>query len=155
MAFEITWMVGFFWTFALNWPDSIRSLFFRRCVLLHADHVAVFVPEQKSENLTHDSKFIMILKCILENTFRVVDGFMAFLFSDTMRGKVQGSFRYCRVEADDDGSRYFFFNFRRYNFDEETGVFIPGGTSMLEARTDTTAPFFMAILTLFCDFFYP
>ena len=151
MAFEITWMVGFFWTFALKWPDSIRSLFFRRCILERADHVAVFVPEQQSENLQHDSKFITILKCLLESTFRVVDGFMAFLFSDTTRGKVQGSFHYCRVEVDDDGSRYFFFNFRRYNLDWETGVYVPGGKSILDARTDSWLHSSF-LLTLFCNF---
>lgn len=134
LAFEITWCLGLFWTFALKWPYSIRSLFFRRCVLRQADYVAVFVPEEETKDLKRDSNSIATLKRFLTSTFDVVDGFMAFLFSGMSHRKLRGSYQYCRVQADDDGSRYFFFNFRRYNLDFETGVYIPGGTSMLEPK---------------------
>jgi hypothetical protein len=131
-AFLMSWMVGFVWTFALRWPHSIPSLFFRRCVLRQADYVKVFVPEQKREDLKRDPTYITFLKHFLGSAFDIMGGFMAFLFSDSARGKVQGSYHYCLVEVDTDGSRYFFFNFRRYNLDEETGVYAPGGTSMLQ-----------------------
>jgi hypothetical protein len=132
LAFEIVWCVGFFWTFALKWPYSVRSLFFRRCVLRQADYVAVFVPDQKRQDLKRDSKFITILKGFLTSTFDAVDECMAFLFSGTARGKLQGSHQYCRVEVDIYGSRYFFFNFRRYNLDKEAGVYVPGGKPTLK-----------------------
>jgi hypothetical protein len=129
LAFEITWCVSVLWTFAIKWPYSIRSLFFRRCVLRQADYVAIFVPEQERKDLKHDSKLITILKRFLATMFGAMDGCMAFLFSAESHGKMQGSYQYCRVQVDDYGSRHFFFNFRRYNLDEETGVYVPGGTS--------------------------
>jgi hypothetical protein len=134
LAFEIVWCVGALWTFALKWPHSVRSLFFRRCVLRQADYVAVFVPDQKRQDLKRDSKFITILKRFLKSMFDAMDGCMAFLFSGMARGKLQGSYQYCRVEMDDDGSRYFFFNFRRYNLDEEAGVYVSGGTPTLKPK---------------------
>ena len=41
-TFIIVWSVGFTWCFALKWPSSIRSLFYRRCSLDQATVVALF-----------------------------------------------------------------------------------------------------------------
>jgi hypothetical protein len=127
LAFEIVWCVGFFWTFALKWPSSIRSLCLRRCILGEATSVAVFVPDEERKDLKPSTKCISLIKLFLANMSCVIDGFMAFLFSDTPRTKLNGSFLHCRVKRDEDGSRYFYFNFRRYNLNEETGVYVPGG----------------------------
>ena len=41
-TFIIAWSVGFSWCFALKWPASIQSLFYRRCSLDQATVVALF-----------------------------------------------------------------------------------------------------------------
>jgi hypothetical protein len=63
-AFEVTWMIGFFWSYALKLPYSIHLLFLRVCLMGDVMYVCVFVPFQ--ETGTHpestDARYISKLK---------------------------------------------------------------------------------------------
>ena len=47
-AFEVTWMIGFFWSYALKLPYSIHLLFLRVCLMGDVMYVCVFVPFQET-----------------------------------------------------------------------------------------------------------
>jgi magnesium-transporting ATPase (P-type) len=54
------------------------------------------------------------------------DRVMAFFFSDISRAKATGKTEFCVVTTDLDGTRFFVFNFRRYNYNEQLCKFVPG-----------------------------
>jgi hypothetical protein len=126
-AFEVTWFLGFFWSYALKWPYSIRSLFLRRCLLGDATHVGIFVPFQATSNHaeTTAARYIVMLKLWMQRFAFFGNRVMAFLFSDVSRAQASGKIQYC-VVTELDGTRFFVFNFRRYNYDEQTCKFVPG-----------------------------
>jgi hypothetical protein len=126
-AFEVTWMLGFLWSYALKWPYSIRSLFYQRCVLGEATHVSVLVPYDDDASQSVESKgtkYIVNIQMWIQILFSLVNRCMAFLFSE--RAREAGKVEYCPVETDTDGTRFFVFNFRRYNYDDASCKFAPG-----------------------------
>jgi magnesium-transporting ATPase (P-type) len=128
-AFEVTWMLGFLWSYALKWPYSIRSLFYQRCALGEATHVSVLVPydDDVSQSAVDDSKgtkYVVNIQRRIQILFSLVNRCMAFLFSE--RAREAGKVEYCSVETDTDRTRYFVFNFRRYNYDDVSCKFAPG-----------------------------
>ena len=127
-AFEVTWMIGFFWSYILKWPYSIRSLFLKVCLLGDATHVCVFVPfqETRAHSESTDERYIARLKLWMQLLALFGNRVMAFLFSDISRGKAAGKIEYCVVRTDLDGTRFFIFNFRRYNYNEQLCKFVPG-----------------------------
>lgn len=95
------------------------------CVPRHASYVAVTVPV-KTIDTNYKNKCVMKVissVSILQNT-------LAFLYSDeTLRSTNgwQNNVTYCNVKKDaSTGTRYFYFRFRRYIYDETLQKFIPG-----------------------------
>ena len=152
-TFIITWSVGFVWCFALKWPFTIQSLFLRRCQLHASSHVAVFVKrsatsDQTVTRNTNDKSGCLgfnFFKDLFDRSFGYVRIFMAFVFSDRdcFHLSEDSIYQICRVQHDAEGTRFFVFLFRRYNFDAKTGLFAPGrwvvGESLqdLQAAADT------------------
>jgi hypothetical protein len=126
-AFEVTWTLGFLWSYALKWPYSIRSLFYLRCTLGEATHVSVLVPYDDDASQSVDSKgtkYIVSIQMWFQTLISLVNRSMAFLFSEPPREKFK--VEYCPVETTTDGTRFFVFNFRRYNYDDASCKFAPG-----------------------------
>jgi hypothetical protein len=126
-AHEITWGVAFVFTLLLKWPVSIRFLFLRRSMLEYASHVAVQTPVKKVRQA--DQGTALLEK--INNWMIVVGGWfksvMRLIFSDISL-PASGDFEttVCPVIIDKDGTRYFIFRLRRYNFDNGANVFVPG-----------------------------
>jgi hypothetical protein len=125
LAFEITWVVAFFWTFSLKWPHSIGLIFLRRCQLHEATHVAVqFEEKQAKEPETNMHRRF-------ERAAGSVNAVMRWVFSD-----VPQNVTLCPVALDELLTRHFNFNFRRYNFDPEAFKFVPGVFQVAETVAD-------------------
>jgi hypothetical protein len=127
-AFIATWILGFLWSYALKWPYSIRSLFLRRCLLGYATHVGIFVPFQASSHYADstNARYIVMLKFWMQRFAFYGNRVMGFLFSDVSQAQASGKIEYCVVTTDLDGTRFFVFNFRRYNYNEQSCKFVPG-----------------------------
>jgi len=131
VAFELTWVIGFMWTFALKFPHSVRSMFLRRCLLGDATHVAIAVTDPRGDinDITFQQNYIQGLRNFFSSFFSVVHDVMTFLFSDKNSfgspRSSNGHFEIVRVLRDpDDGTKYFVFRFRRYNLTMDR--FVPG-----------------------------
>ncbi len=126
-AFEIAWGVGFAFSFTLQWPYSVDSLFLRRCRLAHATHVAIFTPRlMPTDNKFDKSTRIAKLKMAIAMSYALFTRIMALLFCDMRRIKFPGKTIYVPVETDEDGTRFFFFRYSRYNYDPDQDRFTPG-----------------------------
>lgn len=125
-AFELTWVISFFWTLALKWPASIQALFLRRCTLSEATHIAVFAPMKHTVRQNRDtvsqSDYINRIKDMTTIFFKWLDAFFAFLFSEVNRPNVPGRYYFHKV----DDEKSFTFRLRRYNWDDVTETFMPG-----------------------------
>ena len=134
LAFEITWVVGFLWSFSFKWPHSVQLLFSRRCALLEATHVAVSAIEEQDDNATQPTAGPP--PTLLRRLLTIFGGFLSCLmttiFCDAPRKDVQ----LCLVRVDDLGTRYFVFNFRRYHFDSEAAKFVPGDFQVAKTIAD-------------------
>ena len=140
-TFIVTWTIGLVWCFTFKWPYSIQSLFLRRCLHAEATHVAVYVHVTKIES-TYLAKNGII--GTLQRSMNWVMTFMwhtlSFLFSDVDGYHNKGGiFQFCEVKKDSDGSRHFFFLFRRYNYDPSSRVFIPGAIVVGESLGEMAA----------------
>eukprot|EP00567_Pseudictyota_dubia_P008388 CAMPEP_0197440774 /NCGR_PEP_ID=MMETSP1175-20131217/7191_1 /TAXON_ID=1003142 /ORGANISM="Triceratium dubium, Strain CCMP147" /LENGTH=1386 /DNA_ID=CAMNT_0042970943 /DNA_START=120 /DNA_END=4280 /DNA_ORIENTATION=+ len=126
-VFVVVLIIGFVWSMHLKWPSSIRSLFLRRCTFEEADFVAVWSPasEQINEN-TKRARHIQRILCCMDAVGRCFTAYFSFLFSDVTRPKIKGSFKFCPVEINPDGSKSFTFRLRRYNMGPKMACFHPG-----------------------------
>jgi hypothetical protein len=122
-CFRLVWFVGFVWSFLFQWPESIESLFLRRCPLSEATHVAVTAPMKKLEmtgtsNKVSWGEFSLRLLCC------PFDWVMRNLFS--YNGAKPGyELVYCKVDQVETTVRNFYFRMGRYVLDDETGIYIP------------------------------
>jgi cation-transporting ATPase 13A3/4/5 len=137
LAFEITWMIGFVWSFALKWPKSISSLFLRRCQFQNASCVAVFAPFTNRKYKQVDTGSNKRVKDCLSSIGDCFNSIMAFVFSDTTprRSKDGWEIKFCKVSKDAKGNKYFTFRMRRYIYDAEKDLFVPGEWPIVEATT--------------------
>lgn len=121
-------VVGFFWTFALKFPYSIRSFHYRRCLLENATHVAIAVLNEDEADATFDPSYLQGLRKFFDSFFWAFHEVFTFIFSDRnffgCKRTQNGYYRIVRVQTDRDGSRYILFRFRRYNLSEDR--FVPG-----------------------------
>ena len=105
--------------------DDIALLCFQGCVPGNASYVAVTVPVKTIDTNYKNNYVVNVISSmsILQNT-------LAFLYSDeTLRSTDgwQNKVTYCKVKKDaTTGTRYFYFRFRRYIYDETFQKFIPG-----------------------------
>lgn len=126
ICFIIVWMVGIFWTFAIKWNESLSSLFLRRCTLENATYVAVLAPctdVALRENVA--SGFLPTVFLILRSVNKFCNNVMQLVFSNTNSLQEGWKTKYCRVYSEQ-GTRFFYYRLRRYYFDSDAGVFIPG-----------------------------
>jgi len=124
---EITWGVGFFLTLLLRWPFSVKALFLRRSTLESASHVIVTTPMTQAREGEKMSGRLEIIKSAMSKTAQSMNSVMRSLFSDvSLPTDGEYSRTVCKVQTDPNGGRYFHFRLRRYIFDSETGVFVPG-----------------------------
>jgi cation-transporting ATPase 13A3/4/5 len=127
MAFEIVWMVGFFWCFAFRYPSiySVQSLFLRRCHLDKATHVAITAPT-KAVNVKETTstgmsiqRFINIVWWPIDNLFQRI-----FWIPHARKGTTT---TFCKIEIDKNtAGRSFYHRMRRYVYDDESGTFVLG-----------------------------
>jgi E1-E2 ATPase len=129
--FCLTWNFAFLWSMAMYWPQSIRSLFLRRCLLSEATHVAVFYQFGSSKHAVGEMRMIKLPRLMLDVFAWLAschEKIMILLFAtpDARPDPTKGILKYCLVETNPDGTRYFTFLFRRYNFDNAKQIFVPG-----------------------------
>jgi hypothetical protein len=140
LAFEITWVVGFLWSFSFKWPHSVTLLFSKRCPLYEATYVAVSAADVGDQNKDDSSPPtpsrsppIQLLHRLLAMFSGCLHCVMTLIFSNVPKKDVQ----LCTVQTDDLGTRYFVFNFRRYHFDSEAGAkFVPGDFQVASTIAD-------------------
>jgi hypothetical protein len=118
---RIVWMVGVVWSFSFQWPESIASIFRRRCPLNQATFVAVVAPVRKVETIApkKGKSYCDELARALWLPFHVI---LSFYFSYRPTPPDCETV-YCPVD-----SRTFSFHFHmgRYVYSESDGMYIPG-----------------------------
>jgi cation-transporting ATPase 13A3/4/5 len=135
-VYEITWGVAFFYTVLLKWPKSIRSIFYRRSTLSNATHVAVMTPVGK-ERMGEESNYkLQVIKGAITFVKQFVNRIMSVIYCDTRVDNREYDVTFCAVQSDENGIRHFFFRLRRYNFDEESRLFLPGSMKAGETFED-------------------
>lgn len=128
LVHEYTWAVGLFFTLLLKWPVSIQALFLRRSSIASASHVIVVTPITELKDGEKGTRFLDQVKQVLAKIGNGINSFMRYIFSDVSVPVGSYERTVCKVKVEG-GIRHFYFRLRRYNFDEETGVFIPGRCS--------------------------
>jgi len=121
-------VVGFFWTFSLKFPYSIRSMHYRRCLLQDATHVAIAIFNEDEADATFDESYMRRTREFFDSFFYAFHEAFTFIFSDRnffgCKRTPNGYFKILRVSTDVDGTRFILFRFRRYNLVEDR--FVPG-----------------------------
>lgn len=136
-TYIIVWNVAFVWCFTLKWPHSIKSIFWRRCILSEASIVAVYLEVGAAAEAKPDKNIVLgHVKKVFSMIFQFVHLVGSFLFSDDGQHLSDtGYFKYCKVQYEPDGLRYFVFLFRRYNL-QLHGSFTPGAWHVAENLED-------------------
>ena len=107
---------------SLQWPETIESIFLRRCILSQATHVAVVAPIKESKitgtNRTRSwgSVFVQIVLCPFDKFFRF---YFSYPTADSDFETI-----YCRVETSR-SSNFFYCRLGRYIYNDETDKYIP------------------------------
>ena len=133
-TYIIVWSVGFCWCFALKWPTSIHSLFWRRCTLDQATVVALFQQRESTATSREASSAMSTILCcptldLFMRKFWVTwNTVWATIFSDMdgYQSRSDGSFAYAPVKKynQDDTTRFVVFQLRRYNFESAEEGFV-------------------------------
>ena len=128
-AWAVVWNIGLFWSFVLKWPLSIKSLFLRRCPLAEATEVSVYHEiEQGPEVPDEPSIFPKAMEGFVDGFRKGMSAMMTAIFADAGNrpDPRKAIVEYCPVLTNADGTKYFVFLFRRYNYDDEKKIFVPG-----------------------------
>jgi len=126
ICFIIVWTVGILWTFAIKWNESVSSLFLRRCTLENATYVAVVAPCTAAVPLKNTaSGFLPTVFKLLRAVNNFCNEIMKLIFSSNNSQQEGWKTKYCRVYSEQ-GTRFFYYRLRRYYFDPDAGIFIPG-----------------------------
>ena len=103
----------------------LYNLFFAGCIPENASYVAVAVPAKTTDSNYKNEYVVKVL-----SSLSVLQSVMAFLYSDESLRSTQGwqnKVTYCEVKKDTKtGTRYYYFQFRRYIYDDNCKKFIPG-----------------------------
>ena len=126
--------MGFCWCFALKWPTSIQSLFWRRCPLDQATVLAIFQERAfaGTPSAGHDAASVMgcpgVQKC-MHQLWIFWNAFWSTVFSDVdgYQSRSGGGFAYVPVKRDDihPDIRFVIFQLCRYNFESAHAGFLP------------------------------
>jgi Cation transporter/ATPase, N-terminus len=146
-TFIVVWSMGFVWCFTLKWPHTIQSLFLRRCLLYEATHVGIFLKRTEKEapaaNKTPGGCFGVydFLSLLFARASECIQIFMSLLFSDSdcYHCQPNGTYQICPVQREADYSRFLVLLFRRYNFDDESSMFVSGKYPVGETISDLQA----------------
>jgi Cation transporter/ATPase, N-terminus len=130
-AFIIIWNIGFVWCFAFKWPESVSTLFLRRCDIRYATHITVII-ESKNDSDEINSVFNNTHLYYPRKVLAIVGGYassiMAVVFSQvdsrSSQGQPKTKFEVCRVQKDRAGGKYITFMYRRYHLHKS--AFVPG-----------------------------
>eukprot|EP00934_Nitzschia_sp_Nitz4_P005704 Nitzschia sp. Nitz4//scaffold440_size7261//1106//5402//NITZ4_009160-RA/size7261-snap-gene-0.0-mRNA-1//-1//CDS//3329552021//5694//frame0 len=132
-TFCLVWNVGIMWCLTLQWPHSNEAVFLRKCALHEATHVAVHQRSGEETGVTMKepsprSLVGRVLGLTLDIAGDTTRKLMVLIFADpNVRPRAdEGTVNYCPVHRNSDGSRFFVFLFRRYNFHEKRQVFAEG-----------------------------
>eukprot|EP00301_Raphidiophrys_heterophryoidea_P007259 c12832_g1_i1.p1 GENE.c12832_g1_i1~~c12832_g1_i1.p1 ORF type:complete len:1368 (+),score=403.79 c12832_g1_i1:102-4205(+) len=120
-VYEITWHIGVVWSLILKWPPSIIMLFRRRCNLSQAEFVNVF-EEQVLVQVTNSSS-LERMKWVVDMLLSLGNKFCSLIFSDVTRPSVPGVVTVCPVIVQEDGSRYFYYKLKKFNYNAKTDRF--------------------------------
>lgn len=121
-AFQIVWMVGIVWCLAFRYPSTgVRALFYRRCSLHQATHVAVVAPIKSLDKV----EIISLVARLVFMIWAPIDFILRAIFSYPYdRPGLETAF--CRIEKDrESGTRSILHRMRRYIYDETAGGFVP------------------------------
>jgi hypothetical protein len=140
-TFIVVWSIGLVWCFTLKWPYSIQSLFLRRCMLYEATHVGIFMKltekEAPAANKTSGGcvDFLSLLFARAAEWIRI---FMSILFSDSdcYHWQPNSSYMIVPVQRESDYSRFIVLLFRRYQFDNESSMFVSGNFTVGQTIND-------------------
>ena len=134
VAFEITWSLAFVYTLLFKYPYSIASVFYKECSLQTATMVCVVTPIVPVAHSHRDPKYIRRLRALSTRVAAMFHCLLACFFSVPGRGR--GRLDYVAVKKDIKGTRYFVFEFRRYNFNVESQAFEPGDIQVVDTIAD-------------------
>ena len=129
LCFILVWMYGIIFMFALKFPYSIHSIHLRRCPLQEAQFVAIAVKrlEKSNTEVTFLHDHMAGLKKFFGSFYKCGHAAMTFVFSDRNvfgceRDDSDGSDKVFKIQPvqtnQDNGTKYFTFEFRRYNLNE-------------------------------------
>lgn len=118
-------MVGLFWSLALQWPDSIESLFLRRCPLAEATRVAVVAPVKKVE-LSNATELKASFAASFVRLFWYPFDFLFRLLFSYPSLKPGFQTYYCKVDAAENSFRSFYCQMGRYVYNASEKKYIPG-----------------------------
>lgn len=136
----MVWCVGFVYSFAFQWPESIASIFRRRCPLDEATIVAIVAPTMKiasigSAKQTWGEKIALTAWMPFDFFFRALFSYQRFPEDYVMT--------FCNIDKQ---SASFYYRMGRYVFSNKEGRFVPGsmdvGTTVgdfLEQSTGLTS----------------
>ena len=134
VAFEITWSLGFVYTLLFKYPYSIASVFYKECNLQTATVVCVVTPIVPVAHSHRDPKYIRRLRALSARVAALFHCMLACFFSVPGRGR--GRLDYVAVKKDVKGTRYFVYEFRRYNYNVESQAFEPGDIQVVDSIGD-------------------
>jgi predicted P-type ATPase len=123
-VFIIAWSVGFAWVAFFKRPQSLYSVFLRRCDLKDSSTVAVFIPDSRGVESLNKGSSESWSTTIYKTLNGAFDTVFAFLFSEPEHNE-PGQTTYCSVSTDDNNVRFFEFQMRRYNYVPEADTFYP------------------------------
>jgi hypothetical protein len=133
--FEIIWSIGFIYTLAFKYPKSIRTVFWKTCRLHDATYVGVYVPpKQQLQEQYHASDMSRgyVLK-LRRWSYTISICFHRLMQCVFPRGHAQQFFP---VRVDAKGTRYFSYDFCRYNYNAELNAFEPGVLQVVHSLGD-------------------
>jgi len=120
-VYEITWHVGLVWSLILKWPPSILMLFRRRCPLQEAQFVSVFEETQVMQ--VTRTRSLERMKYVVDTLLAGGNAFCATIFSDVTRPNTPGMVTICQVITQEDGSRYFYYKLKKFNYNAKSDRF--------------------------------
>ncbi len=109
-----------------NTIAQILLSFFSGCLPESASYIAVTIPVKVVDDNMYKNKFAIFLFMSISR----IRSALAFVFSDESLRSFQGwqyKVTFCKVKTDTKtGTRYFYFRFRRYIYNDDLNRFIPG-----------------------------
>jgi hypothetical protein len=122
-VYEVTWHVGLAWCLFLKWPSSIINLFRRRCHLKDAEYVIIF--RERNVSLVVNDRSLAWMRNFIDAIRWAFDSFFVYFFSDVTHPRVPGTTTTCPIVLQADGSRSFYFQMRKFNYNASNQRFEP------------------------------